>query len=206
MLFFLPPFLSGLGVGFGLIGAIGMQNAFVLKQGILKNHVLIIALLCSSLDAILIISGVTWFGDLLSKNTFILKIFHWGGIFFLFGYGIRAFYLAFTKHNLTVDDKPKAPKLKKVIVTILAVTLLNPHTYLDSCVLMASIATHFAEKQRMSFAIGACLASFIWFFLLSFGARFLRRFFEKPKSWKILDFIVGCVMFSIAISLVYSIT
>lgn len=201
MSFFITPFLNGVGVGFGLIIAIGMQNAFVLKQGILKNHPFIIAFLCSFIDSLLIISGVTWFSDVLISNKTILAIFNWGGIIFLFGYGIRAFLSSFKEQTLNIDEQIIKPSLKKIITTLLMVTLLNPHTYLDSFVLMGSVAINFEENQRMSFAIGASFASFIWFFFLSFSARFLRKFFEKPISWKILDFSIGCIMFTIAISL-----
>ncbi len=201
MVFSLHLFLSGLGVGFGLIIAIGMQNAFVLKQAILKNHVWVIAILCSVIDAILIIAGINGLGDILSKNMTLLTIFHWGGILFLFAYGIKAFKSSFQRNSLTIDNQPKILSLQQVIITLLSVTLLNPHTYLDSCVLMASITINLLHNEKISFTIGAVMASFIWFFLLSFGARFLRKFFAKPLSWRILDFIIGCVMFSISISL-----
>ncbi len=201
MLFSFSVFLNGLGVGLGLIAAIGMQNVFVLKQGILKNRVLLMAVTCSLIDAILIIVGINGLGSLLAKHALLLKIFNWGGILFLFGYGTRAFFLSFKGQSFDLEGKPKVYSAKSMILTLLAVSLLNPHTYLDSCVLMASIATNFQGDERLSFTIGAILASFIWFFFLSFGARFLRGFFEDKKSWRILDFLVGCIMFTIAISL-----
>ena len=202
MLFSFSVFLNGLGVGFGLIAAIGMQNAFVLKQGILKNRVLLMAVICSLIDAVLIIVGINGLGAVLAEHPLLLKIFNWGGILFLFSYGVRAFFLSFKGQSFDLDGKPKVYSAKSMVLTLLAVSLLNPHTYLDSCVLMASIATHFKGDERWSFTIGAVLASFIWFFFLSFGARLLRGFFEDKKSWRILDFLVGCIMFAIAISLI----
>jgi len=205
MFFSLYSFLEGFGIGFSLIVAIGMQNAFVLKQAILKNHVFVMALLCSIIDAILIIAGINGLGVLFSKNALILTIFNWGGILFLFGYGINAFLLSLKKNSLTIDNEPKILSLKQTVIALLSVTLLNPHTYLDSFVLMASITAKLTINEKISFTIGAVIASFIWFFSLCFGARFLRKFFEKPLSWRVLDFIIGCIMFSIAISLVHSI-
>lgn len=200
---YLFPLLNGLGIGLGLIIAIGMQNAFVLKQGLLKNHTFLIASLCSVIDAIIITAGINGLGSILSKNELLLKIFHWGGICFLFIYGTTAFIRCYQNLNLHVDN-PELYSLKKTLLTLLSVTLLNPHTYLDSCILMGSIASNFNGQDRIYFNIGAVLASFIWFFSLSFGARLLRKFFENPLSWKILDFMIGSTMYIIAISLIYT--
>ena len=196
---------QGLAVGFGLIIAIGMQNSFVLKQGILKNHVLVIALICSLIDSLLIVIGVNGFGAILAEHPLTLEFFNWGGVLFLFGYGLRSFYAAFKTQNLQVDNKPQLLSLKQAILMILVVSFLNPHNYLDSCVLIGSLSTHFSTDLRPSFALGAITASFIWFFTLSYSARLLRGVFENPLAWKILDFIIGCTMFTIAISLIYSI-
>ena len=199
----LYPFLNGLGVGLGLIMVIGMQNAFVLKQGILKNHTFIIAFLCSFIDTVLITAGINGLGAILSTNELLLQAFNWGGIGFLFIYGTAAFIRCYKNMHLNIHN-PEKHSLKKVIITLLTVTFLNPHTYLDSCILMGSIASHFDGQARILFNIGAICASYIWFFSLSFGARLLRKVFEKPISWKILDFIIGSTMYIIAISLIYA--
>ena len=136
-------FLKGVGIGLGLIAAIGMQNVFVLKQGILKNHTFVIASLCFLIDTILITAGINGIGTILAKNAFLLHLFNWSWILFLFIYGTRSFIASFKKHSLDVSGKHNKPSLKKVILTLLGVTFLNPHTYLDSCVFMASIATNF---------------------------------------------------------------
>lgn len=199
----LAPFINGFMIGFGLIAAIGMQNTFVLKQGILKDHVLIIVLLCSFLDAILITAGINGMGVILSKNQSLLKIFHWGGIIFLLAYGTRAFISSFKNNALVINNKPVGSNLKEIIMKVLTVSLLNPHVYLDSCVLMGSLAMNFQGVSQKMFNLGAVIASFIWFFLLGFGARLLRKIFTNPKAWQILDFIVGCFMYLIAASLIY---
>ena len=199
----LHPFLNGLGIGLGLIMVIGMQNAFVLKQGILKNYTFLIASLCALIDTILITAGINGLGAILSKNDTILQIFNWGGICFLFIYGTIAFIRCYKNMHLNIHN-PEKYSLKKVILTLLTVTFLNPQTYLDNCILMGTIASNFDGYARISFNIGAICASYIWFFSLSFGARLLRKFFEKPLSWKILDFIIGCTMYIIAMSLIYT--
>lgn len=200
---YLFPLFNGLGIGLGLIIAIGMQNAFVLKQGLLKNHTFFIASLCSLIDAIIITAGINGLGSILSKNELLLKFFNWTGICFLFIYGTTAFIRCYQNLNLHVNN-PELYSFKKTLLTLMSVTFLNPHTYLDSCILMGSIASNFNGQDRISFNIGAVLASFIWFFSLSFGARLLRKFFENPLSWKILDFMIGSTMYIIAISLIYT--
>ncbi len=195
-------FLQGLSLCFSLIIAIGIQNFFVLKQGILKSHNLLIAIICSTGDALLIIAGVYGFGKILASNELLLKFFYWGGVLFLFGYGITAFRSSFRSNRLDIDDQQKILNLKEVIAKALLVTFLNPNAYLDTCVLIGSISAKLLEEEKFSFTLGAMSASFIWFFLLSFFSRFLKPLFEKPIAWKILDFMIGCLMFAIAISLI----
>ncbi|MEK6734105.1 MAG: LysE/ArgO family amino acid transporter [Pseudomonadota bacterium] len=202
MNFLLSSFFEGFGIGMSLIIPIGLQNAFVLKQGILKNHVFIIALFCSLSDAILIIAGVNGLGVILSQNQFILESFFFGGVIFIFAYGTKSFIDSLKKHSLKIDDQPNNIGLKRTFKTLFIVSFLNPHLYLDSCIFMASITSLFSVDKKISFTIGACLASFIWFFTLGFGARYLKKFFTNPKAWKILDFIIGCVMYTVGISLI----
>ena len=201
----LLPLFKGFSIGLGLIVAIGMQSSFVLKQGILKNHIFVIALICSLIDTILIIAGVNGLGTIFTSHYLLLETTRWAGVIFLTCYSIRSFYLAFKKHNsLQVENKAKLISLKQAILTSLAVSLLNPHVYIDSCILLGSISAQMDVCERPSFATGAVFASFCWFFTLGYGARLLRPLFEKPLAWKILDFIIGCVMLTIAVSLIYS--
>lgn len=200
--FCVEPFVEGCGTGAGLIIAIGAQNAFVLKQGILKNYVFITALICTIIDALLIAVGVAGFGSLLTSNLLLLTVARWGGAVFLFYYSFRSFRAIFKSESLVLDGRPERPDLKMSIGTILALSLLNPHVYLDTVVLLGSISAQFPLYERMFFALGAMLASLIWFFSMGYGARYLAPLFHKPVAWKILDFFIGCVMWAIALSLI----
>lgn len=199
---FLPPFLKGLGTGAGLIIAIGAQNAFVLKQGIVKNHVFVTALLCIVLDVALISLGVGGFGTILASNSLLLTLSKWGGALFLGYYGFRSFRAVFASEAIDVTGERRRPGLKATILTVLALTLLNPHAYLDTIVLLGSIGAQFPAEERVFFGAGAIIASIIWFFTLSYGARYLAPLFQKPVSWKVLDFLVGVIMWSIALLLI----
>lgn len=200
---YLFPFLEGCGTGASLIIAIGAQNAFVLKQGILKNHVFATALFCAITDALLITIGVAGFGELLTLNPILLVIAKWGGAAFLFYYGLRAFWSVFSDHSLKINQKePALPSLKETILILCALSFLNPHVYLDTVVLLGTIGSQFESVSRVFFTLGAIFASFTWFFGVCYGARYLAPLFSKPASWKVLDFLIGCIMWGIALSLV----
>jgi L-lysine exporter family protein LysE/ArgO len=199
--FCLAPFIEGCGTGAGLIIAIGAQNAFVLKQGILKNYVFLTVLTCALVDALLIGVGIGGFGALLTSNTLLLTIARWGGAAFLGYYGFRSFRSVFKSESLKLDSGPERLTLKMTLGTVLALSLLNPHVYLDTVILLGSIGAQFPEVERVFFALGAILASFIWFFGLGYGAAYLGPLFQKPLAWKILDFLIGCIMWAIALSL-----
>jgi L-lysine exporter family protein LysE/ArgO len=199
--FCVAPFLEGCGTGAGLIIAIGAQNAFVLKQGILKNHVFATAFLCSLIDATLISLGVGGFGALLTSNVLLLSLARWGGAAFLIYYGFRSFRAVFKSESLRLDGGRERPDLKMTLITVLALSLLNPHVYLDTVVLLGSIGAQFPVSERPFFALGAIFASFLWFFTVGYGARYLAPLFQKPLAWKILDFLIGCIMWAIALSL-----
>ncbi|MDZ4323248.1 MAG: LysE/ArgO family amino acid transporter [Alphaproteobacteria bacterium] len=200
--FCVAPFIEGCGTGAGLIIAIGAQNAFVLKQGILKNYVFITALTCALIDSLLICVGVGGFGAVVASNILLLTIARWGGAVFLGYYGFRSFRSVFKSESLKIEESRERPNLKMTLGTVLALSFLNPHVYLDTVVLLGSIGAQFSEFERIFFALGAILASFIWFFILGYGAGYLGPFFQKPLSWKILDFFIGCVMWAIALSLI----
>lgn len=201
MIFYLPAFIEGMAIGLSLIIAIGAQNAFVLKQAILQNHLFTMAITCTLIDSILIIIGVNSFGDFFTYNNLFLEFARWGGGVFLLGYSIKSFYASFKIRSLETNIDNKKLSLKEIIITLLAVSLLNPHSYIDTCVLIGSVGACLPQDERISFTLGAILSSSIWFFALSYGASFLKIFFEKPITWRILDFIIGCMMLMIAISL-----
>ena len=194
-------FIKGCCTGTGLIIAIGAQNAFVLRQGITRNHVFITVFICATIDAMLIACGVGGLGKIISSSQLLLNIARFGGAIFLFYYAFSSFRSAFKSNTLSVDNTPQdLPSRKKSILTILALSLLNPHVYLDTVILIGSIAAQFND-DRFYFGVGAAIASFIWFFTLGYAARFLQQLFTKPLAWKILDSLVGIIMFSIATSL-----
>lgn len=193
-------YAKGMGTGAGLIIAIGAQNAFVLSQGVKKNHYLIIPLICAVCDAALIAAGVTGMGTLITSNPLVSKIAGIGGAAFLFLYGARAFVSAFRGNRLNTDPSG-ATSLKTIVFTTLAVTLLNPHVYIDTVLLLGSIAGQFGSPDHLIFGAGAVTSSFIWFFSLSIGATFLAPLFKRQLSWRILDSFVGVVMWAIGISI-----
>ncbi|MCK5350523.1 MAG: amino acid transporter [Desulfobacula sp.] len=192
-------FLKGFGAGSGLIIAIGAQNAFVLSQGVRKNHYIVIPLICAVCDALLIILGVTGMGTLIASSKNLSLIAGIGGAVFLFIYGIRSFKSAIRGGSLSANQKTES-SLKATILTTLAVTLLNPHVYLDTVILLGSISSQFKQPGHIFFGAGAVTASFIWFFSLSIGGKMLAPLFIKESSWRILDTLVGITMWVIALS------
>ncbi|MBN2428493.1 MAG: amino acid transporter [Deltaproteobacteria bacterium] len=199
----LTAYFQGLGAGAGLIIAIGAQNAFVLSHGIRRSHLLTITLICSLCDAILIMAGVCGVGSIVASNPALTRIAALGGAIFLFAYGLKAFHSAFCGDVLKAEKDGKS-SWARVVVATLAVTLLNPHVYLDTIVLLGSISGRFADDGRFIFGVGAATASFLWFFLLSYGGRLLAPAFGRPMTWRVLDMSVGLVMWSIAASLAVS--
>jgi len=194
-------FAKGFGVGAGLIIAIGAQNAFVLSHGIRKDHEILIPLICSICDAILIILGIYGMGRIVASSPGLSTFTAWGGALFLFWYGLNSFRSAMNPGTLEADRSVPG-KVGATIATTLGLTLLNPLVYLDTVVLIGSIGSQFTGANRHMFALGALLASFIWFFGLSMGGRFLAPLFQRPLSWRILDSLVCITMWTIATSLV----
>lgn len=192
---------AGFSLSLSLILAIGSQNAFVLRQGLKKEHVFIVCLICAVSDALLISLGVSGFSLIISTVPWIEPLARYGGALFLFIYGAMNFWSAFKTSESLKAAENKSSTLSKIVITCLALTWLNPHVYLDTLMLIGSISTQYVG-QKVEFAIGAVTASFVFFFSLGYGASALRPFFEKPKSWKILDFLIGCIMWAIAFSLV----
>ena len=197
----LVQFAQGFGMGGGLIVAIGAQNAFVLSQAVRKNYLLIIPLICIVCDAVLIAVGVSGVGTFVASNPRLSGVATWGGAAFLFWYGARAFKSALRGGSLEAD-REAAPSLKTAVLATLAVTLLNPHVYLDTIILLGSVSGQYSQTGRVLFGAGAVSASILWFFSLSFGGRMLAPFFRRPLAWRILDGLVCAVMWTIAVSLV----
>ncbi|AWY19666.1 LysE/ArgO family amino acid transporter [Moraxella bovis] len=199
---------QGFLVSFGLIVAIGAQNAHVLKQGLLKQHIFWVCLTCFLCDAVLMSAGVLGFvGTLIGQSKTALLILAVVGVLFLFWYGLRAFKSAWQSGaNLMVSaesDKDGGGKsIKQSVGITLALTLLNPHVYLDTLVLVGSIASPLTADQKQLFLMGAVGASGVWFFGLGYGARLLTPLFSKPKTWQILDAIIGVIMWMIALGLI----
>ena len=194
--------LQGFFVSFGLIVAIGAQNAFVLKQGLLRQHVFWVCLICFLCDFILMSMGVLGFGSLISQSPIATLMLSLMGAAFLFWYGFRAFKSAHQGTSvLALDSQHQTHTLGKTIATTLALTLLNPHVYLDTVVLVGSIASPLSLSEKYYFLIGAVLASATWFFGLGYGARLLTPLFKKPTTWRVLDTLIGIVMWAIAFSL-----
>ena len=192
--------LSGLGFGLSLIIAIGAQNAFVLRQGLRREHVLAVVLICALSDAVLIGLGVGGLGTLLQFVPWLLVVVRIGGAIFLIVYGILAARRAFRPAALITEESDVTTPLWTAIATCLALTWLNPHVYLDTVVLLGSVAgTH--GDDRWWFGLGAAAGSILWFTALGFGARFLRPLFAKPIAWRVLDVIIAVVMIAIAVSL-----
>ena len=191
----LPGFLTGL----SLIVAIGAQNAFVLRQGLLRKHVLVIVLICAISDATLIILGVLGLGALISALPWLLEVIRWVGVAFLVWYGSTSLK-RFMKNESLKAAEAGSGNLKQTVLTTLALTFLNPHVYLDTVIFIGGIANQFGD-QKWLFVIGAVTASFIWFFSLGFGASKASVVMSKPAFWKILDVFIAAVMFSLAITL-----
>jgi len=191
---------AGFGLGMSLIMAIGAQNAFVLRQGIRRSHVLAVCLTCALSDAILIAAGVAGFGRLTQAAPWIEPVMRWGGAAFLVAYGARSFLSAWRGGAVLVAEGQGVEALGPVLATCLALTWLNPHVYLDTVVLLGAVAAQY--EDRLGFALGAMTASFVFFFTLGYGARRLAPLFARPQAWRVLDAGVGLLMWAIAASLI----
>jgi L-lysine exporter family protein LysE/ArgO len=211
-----PTYLAGLGLGFSLIIAIGAQNLFVLRQGIRREHVLVVALICAVSDAILIVLGVSGVGLALQALPWLIDVVRWAGAVFLVTYGLLAAKRAWRPSGeaLAVGEQgteepglsggpatTTTTRLAPVVLTVLALTWLNPHVYLDTVFLLGTVANTHGDLRWM-FAAGAVTASFVWFFSLAFGARYLGKWLSTPRAWRILDAIIAVVMIAIGVSLV----
>ncbi|MBQ4824206.1 amino acid transporter [Leisingera sp. HS039] len=195
-----PSLLAGFALGLSLIMAIGAQNAFVLRQGLRRQHVFWICFTCAGSDAVLITAGVFGFGSLALAVPWFEKAMRLGGAAFLIWYGARALRSAWRGgETLDTAGEGAGTALLPVLATVLALTWLNPHVYLDTVVLLGSISAQYPEP--LVFAAGATIASFTFFFTLGYGASLLAPVFARPRAWQVLDAIVGLTMWAIALKL-----
>ncbi|MGI2035495.1 LysE/ArgO family amino acid transporter [Rhizobium panacihumi] len=193
-------YFTGLTVGLSLIVAIGAQNAFVLRQGLRNEYVFAVCLACGASDAILIIVGVTSFRHVMEIMPWLDPVMRYGGAAFLIWYGIKSLVSALRSNAALELVNGTAASFIKTMTMCLALTWLNPHVYLDTVVLLGSISTRFPD-QRLEFAAGAVTGSFFFFFLLGYGARWLRPVFARPTAWRVLEGVIACVMWAIAFKL-----
>lgn len=191
---------AGFTIGLSLIVAIGAQNAFILKQGLLRQHVFWVCTVCFISDSIALSAGIAGFGLVVAKLPEIEWVARWAGAAFLFWYGAINFWSAWTNTAglVATGDSPKS--LYKTILLCLAFTWLNPHFYLDTLVMIGSISTQYPDP--LMFGVGTISASCVFFYSLGYGARLLEPVFAKPHSWRILDTLIGIIMWFIALSLV----
>ncbi|MFM1909837.1 MAG: hypothetical protein RLZZ545_535 [Actinomycetota bacterium] len=195
MLTFIPGFLTGL----SLIIAIGAQNAFVIRQGLMRQHVFLIVAICAISDAALIFLGTGGLGTLIQSRPSLLEFIRWFGFSYLTWFGIRSLRSVFKDQALEAGAGATIDR-SKVIATCLALTFLNPHVYLDTVILLGSVANQF-EEDKWIFSFGAAAASLVWFSSIGFGARAASRFMSRPIFWKILDAVIAAIMFTIAFTL-----
>ncbi|KMK67802.1 LysE/ArgO family amino acid transporter [Puniceibacterium sp. IMCC21224] len=191
--------VAGFGLGLSLILAIGAQNAFVLRQGLLQRHVLAVCVTCALSDALLIAAGVAGFGAISAAWPWFEPAMRYGGAAFLLWYGARSF-LAAWRGGGTLVAGDAAGGLRRAMVTCLALTWLNPHVYLDTLVLLGAVS---AQYDGLQFALGAMMASFVFFFSLGYGARLLAPLFARPGAWRGLEVIIGMTMWTIALVLLF---
>lgn len=195
--------LAGLLTGLSLIVAIGAQNAYVLRLGLAREHVGLAVAICAAADALLIAAGVAGLGALVRAHGDVLTAITLLGAAYLGWFALRSFLRARRPAALTPAERPPGPA-RGVALTVLALTFLNPHVYLDTVLLLGTIGASFGD-QRWWFALGAALASAIWFSGLGFGARLLTPLMARPATWRVLDAAIGVVMLAIAILLVRSV-
>ena len=197
MFAFLPGFFTGL----SLIIAIGAQNAFVIRQGLTKRYVFTVVAICSIIDASLIALGIGGLGAAIAGLPWLLEVIRWFGVAYLTWFGIKSLISA-TKNQTMDASGVESKSAAKVITTVLAMSLLNPHVYLDTVIFVGGVGNTFGAN-RWFFAYGAMLASVVWLTRIGYGAKAASRFMSKPVFWKVLDGLIAVIMFTLAITLVF---
>ncbi|MCB0857417.1 MAG: amino acid transporter [Solirubrobacterales bacterium] len=196
--------LLGFGASLTLIVAIGAQNAYLLRLGVEgRGRMLVtVVLICAISDAVLIGAGVAGIGAVIEAAPAAIDVVRIFGAIFLISYGVMAARRALRPEGLTIEDSPASASMKAVVLTTLALTWLNPHVYLDTVMLLGSIANQHGETDRWWWALGAVIASFTWFFLLGYGARLLKPLFAKPAAWRVLDCLIALIMITLGVTLI----
>jgi L-lysine exporter family protein LysE/ArgO len=197
-------FLTGFILGFSLILAIGAQNSFVLRQGLIGRHVFIVALFCALSDALLIIIGVAGISIFLSYIELVSDWLFGISAIWLAGYGLLRLRDAVTGKSALIAENSSANGLASTLSFLVVVTFANPHVYLDTVVLIGSVSQQFSGDTKLAYVLGASIASFVFFFSLSYGAKLLAPIMKRPSAWRILDGSIALLMFIIAVKLAYS--
>ena len=198
----LSAFLTGFILGFSLILAIGAQNSFVLRQGLMGRHVFTVALFCSLSDALLISIGVA--GISIFLNNYIDLVSDWlFGIsaIWLTGYGLMRFRDAVNRRSVLIAENSSVNGLVSTLSFLSVLTFANPHVYLDTVILIGSVSQQFSGNNKLAYVLGASLASFVFFFSLAYGAKFLSPIMQRPIAWRLLDSFIAFVMFTLAIKM-----
>ena len=195
--------LKGFIVSFGLIVSIGAQNAFLLKQGIIRQHVFGIALICFVGDVLLMGLGVLGLGSILAELPVFSLVIALLGSAFLLTYGSRSFITAFKSADVLAMNGPQSASFKKVLWIAFAITFLNPQVYIDTVMILGGIGGQLDFRGKIEFLIGALSCSLLWFFGLGYGAQILSPYFKKRRTWQILDILTGLIMYTIAASLLF---
>lgn len=201
----LSAFLTGFFLGFSLILVIGAQNSFVLRQGLIGRYVFPVALFCSLADALLISIGVA--GISIFLNNYIDLVSDWlFGIsaIWLAGYGLLRLRDAVNRRSVLIAENSSVNGLVSTLSFLSVLTFANPHVYLDTVVLIGSVSQQFPGNTKFAYTLGASIASFVFFFSLAYGAKFLSPIMQKPLAWRLLDSFIAFVMFSLAIKMVHS--
>ena len=192
--------LTGLVTGLSLIVAIGAQNAYVLRQGLAREHVGGVVLVCTLSDVVLIVAGVAGIGTVVAEAPWALTAVRWLGVAFLGWYGVGSLLRARRTEALRATGGGTT-SLRGALGRAVALTWLNPHVYLDTVLLLGTVANHQGSTGRWWFALGACVASTLWFTGLGYGARSASRVLATPRAWQVLDVVIGLVMLAIAVRL-----
>ena len=193
--------ITGFFTGLSLIIAIGAQNAFVIRQGLSKQHVLLVVGICAAGDALLITLGIGGLGKLIQRHQMILDLIRWFGVAYLTWFGVRSLASVLKKQTLVASGEIKTSR-KQIIGKTLGFTFLNPHVYLDTVIFLGGIGTQF-KASKWDFAVGAICASILWFTSIGFGAQAASKFMSRPIFWKILDGIIAVIMFALALLLIF---
>ena len=196
--------LAGFGMGLSLIGAIGAQNSYLLRQAILRDRAAAVAVICIVSDLALILLGIGGIGVIVQQAPVIIDIMRWCGAAFLLGYGVLAARRAIgAQQHLDAGANGPAPA-GRVIITTVALTWLNPHVYLDTVLLLGTVANTHGADGRWVFGAGAIAASCAWFLTLALAGRLLRPIFARPLTWRILDGVIAVIMVGLGASLIIS--